>query len=210
MDLEEFSYEEPSQRPPTILAVGRLIEKKGFGDLIDACSILAGRGKDFQCRICGDGILHDELTAQIDRLGLADRVELSGPRPRGEIIAAIRRSAVVATPCVVGSDGNRDGLPTILLEAMALGTPCVSTDVTGIPEVVQHEQTGLIATQHDPSSLADQIERLLDNPALGVTLAERARQLIETEFDIQQNTTQMREIFLRPSPEPIPQVTEVA
>ncbi len=208
LDLDEFSYEEPSQRPPVVLAVGRLIEKKGFADLIDACAVLAGHGRDFQCQICGEGTLHDELAAQIDRLGLAERVALLGPRPRGEIIAAIRHSAVVATPCVVGSDGNRDGLPTVLLEAMALGTPCVSTNVTGIPELVQHEQTGLIAAQHDPSSLAEQIERLLDNSGLGVTLAERARQLIQTDFDIHQNTRQMREIFLRPSPEPAPRVTE--
>ncbi|MEE8155581.1 MAG: glycosyltransferase family 4 protein, partial [Phycisphaerales bacterium] len=208
LDLDEFSYEPPSQRPPVVLAVGRLIEKKGFADLIDACAVLAGHGRDFQCQICGEGTLHDELAAQIDRLGLAERVALLGPRPRGEIIAAIRHSAVVATPCVVGSDGNRDGLPTVLLEAMALGTPCVSTNVTGIPELVQHEQTGLIAAQHDPSSLAEQIERLLDNSGLGVTLAERARQLIQTDFDIHQNTRQMREIFLRPSPEPAPRVTE--
>ncbi len=91
---------------------------------------------------------------------------------------------------------------------MALGTPCVSTNVTGIPELVQHERTGLIAAQHDSSSLADQIERLLDNPALGVALAECARQLIQTKFDIHQNTRQMREIFLRPSPEPAPRVKE--
>ncbi|MEE9129374.1 MAG: glycosyltransferase family 4 protein [Phycisphaerales bacterium] len=208
LDLDEFSYEEPSRRPPVVLAVGRLIEKKGFADLIDACAILAGQGRDFHCQIFGKGTLHDELAAQIQRLGLADRVALLGPRPRGEIIAAIRRSAVVAAPCVLGSDGNRDGLPTVLLEAMALGTPCVSTNVTGIPELVQHEQTGLIATQHDSSSLADQIERLFDNRALGVTLAERARQLIQTEFDIHQNTRQMREVFLHPSPEPAPRAME--
>jgi len=208
LDLDEFSYEKPSRRPPVVLAIGRLIEKKGFADLIDACAILAGQGRDFQCQIVGEGVLHDELAAQIERLGLADRVVLLGPRPRGEIIAAIHRCAVVAAPCVVGSDGNRDGLPTVLLEAMALGTPCVSTNVTGIPELVQHEQTGLIATQHDSSSLAEQIERLLDTPALGVALAECARQLIQTEFDIHQNTRQMREIFLRPSPEPAPRVKE--
>lgn len=174
----------------------------------DACAILAGHGRDFRCQIFGEGVLRDELAAQIERLGLADRVALLGPRPRGEIIAAIRRAAVVAAPCVVGSDGNRDGLPTVLLEAMALGTPCVSTNVTGIPELVQHERTGLIAAQHDSSSLAEQIERLLDNPALGVALAERARQLIQTEFDIHRNTRQMREIFLHPSPKPAPRVKE--
>jgi colanic acid/amylovoran biosynthesis glycosyltransferase len=102
---------------------------------------------------------------------------------------------VFAAPCVVSDDGNRDGLPTVLLEAMALGTPCVSTDVTGIPEVLRDGETGLMVPQHDPGAVAAAIERLLDDRELGIRLAERARRLIEDEFDIDRNAARIRAVF---------------
>jgi glycosyltransferase involved in cell wall biosynthesis len=111
------------------------------------------------------------------------------------VIRIVQEAAVFAAPCIIGNDGNRDGLPTVLLEAMSLGTPCISTDVTGIPEVIQDGETGLIVPQHDPESLADAIEKLLDSPGLRTELAERARALIERDFDIHRNTAQMRRIF---------------
>ena len=107
----------------------------------------------------------------------------------------LRDAAVFAAPCVVGADGNRDGLPTVLLEAMAVGTPCVATDVTGIPEVVQHEKTGLLTGQHDANGLAEALARLLDAADERVALARRARQLIEREFDVVPNSGRLREIF---------------
>lgn len=196
LDLAEFSYEDPIERKPLILGVGRLVEKKGFAPLIDACSILEKKGRSFDCQIIGDGLLRDELAKLIVARDLSHRVTLVGPRPRGDIIKAMRQSAMIAAPCVVGSDGNRDGLPTVLLEAMALGTPCISTDVTGIPEVIHHEQTGLVVEQNDSWALANEIDRLLDDPELRVRLARSARKLIEAEFNIHHNTQTMREILL--------------
>jgi glycosyltransferase involved in cell wall biosynthesis len=171
------------------------VEKKGFADLIDACAILANKGCDFHCEIIGTGELEDDLYAQIERLGLNDRVEMIGPRPQGEVIAHLQTAAVFAAPCVVGEDGNRDGLPTVLLEAMALGTPCIATDVTGIPEVLRDGETGLMVPQHDPARLADAIERLLNDRALGQRLATEARDLIEQSFDIHRNTAKLRALF---------------
>src|SRR5262249_30826288 len=142
LDLERFPFEVPRDRPARIISVGRLIEKKGFGDLIEACGMLARRGRPFHCQIIGTGELKSDLRAPIERLRLQDQVELLGARPQLEVIQHVRSAAVFAAPCVVGQDGNRDGLPTVLLEAMALGTPCVSTDVTGIPEVVRDGETG--------------------------------------------------------------------
>ncbi len=195
LDLQQYGYRAPLDRPRDIIAVGRLVEKKGFDDLIDACTLLAQRGHDFRCRIIGMGPLEAELRARIARLGLEDRVELLGPRPQGEVRDLVQAAAVFAAPCVVGGDGNRDGLPTVLLEAMALGTPCVSTGVTGIPEVVRDGETGLLVDEHDPSTLAVAIERLLQDGALRVELAERARGLIEKDFDIVRNTAAMRELW---------------
>src|SRR5262249_5670903 len=107
----------------------------------------------------------------------------------------MQRAAVFALPCIVSADGDRDGLPNVLFEAMALGTPCVATDVTGIPEILHDGKTGLMVHQHDPTELAQAIERLLVDAELRVQLASGARQLIEAEFDIRRNAAQRRAIF---------------
>jgi glycosyltransferase involved in cell wall biosynthesis len=195
LDLQNFPFTAPCERPPTIVAVGRLVEKKGFADLIDACAILATRGVAFKCEIIGTGELEADLEAQIDRLGMRERVELLGPRPQSDVCKHVGGAALFAAPCVVGSDGNRDGLPTVLLEAMALGTPCISTDVTGIPEVLTNEVTGLMVPQHDPATLAGAIERLLSDAKLRVSLARNARALIEEEFSADRNAARLRELF---------------
>jgi glycosyltransferase involved in cell wall biosynthesis len=195
LDLGEFPYRPPADRPPVIVSVGRLVEKKGFADLIDACALLAARGREFRCRIVGTGALRGELQARIDRHGLGGRVELCGPRPQNEIARQIQAAAVLAAPCVVAGDGDRDGLPNVIQEALALGTPVVSTDVTGIPEVVRDGETGLLVPQFDPPALAEALGRLLADPGLRVRLAEAARRLIEAEFDIHRNTARRRDLF---------------
>ncbi|MHC5027728.1 MAG: glycosyltransferase family 4 protein [Planctomycetota bacterium] len=156
LDLDEFAYEPPIDRAPLVVGVGRLVEKKGFGDLIDACGLLADQGRDFRCEIVGDGVLRDELEARVV---------------------------------------DRDGLPTVLLESMALGTPCVATAVTGIPELIHDERSGLIAPQHDPRGLADCIARILDDRELGVRLASEGRRMIERSFDIHTNAAAIRSLF---------------
>lgn len=200
LELDRFPYSTPAGRPPTIVAVGRLVEKKGFADLIEACAILRRRGTNFRCEIIGTGEEEPALRARISRLGLEDRVELPGPRPQREMIQHLRDAAVFAAPCVVGADGNRDGLPTVLLEAMALGTPCVSTDVTGIPEVLRHGETGLMVPQHDPPALASALGRLLADKVLRVRLAETARRQIEARFDVHRNAALVREAFEATTP----------
>jgi glycosyltransferase involved in cell wall biosynthesis len=195
LDLEEFPYRPPGDRPPVILAVGRLVEKKGFGDVVEACSLLAGRGRAFRCRIIGTGLLQGELQAQIDRLGLREQVELVGPLPQGEVSREIHGAAALAMPCVIAKDGDRDGLPNVIQEALALGTPVVSTDVTGIPEVVRDGETGLQVPQYDPPALAAALDRLLADPELRVRLASGGRRLIEAEFNIHHNTARRRAMF---------------
>jgi glycosyltransferase involved in cell wall biosynthesis len=195
LDLEEFPYLSPHDRTPQILAVGRLVDKKGFADLIDACGILAKRGRKFSCRIVGSGPLQAKLQSRIDQLVLHDRVALVGSLPQGEVIKEMQRAAALAAPCIVSPDGDRDGLPNVIQEALALGTPVVSTDVTGIPEVVRHLDTGVQVPQRNPKALADALERLLENADLRVQLASAGRRLIEAEFDIRRNTARRREIF---------------
>jgi colanic acid/amylovoran biosynthesis glycosyltransferase len=195
LDLEEFPFQPPWDRQPLVLAIGRFVEKKGFTDLVDACALLATRGKLFKCRLIGTGLLKDEIRTQVHRLKLENQVELVGPRPQSEVIKEIQSAAVLAAPCVIGRDGDRDGLPNVIQEALALGTPVVSTDVTGIPEVIRDGQTGLIVPHRDPASLAAAIERLFADPGLRVRLASNGRRLIEAEFDIRRNTERRRRIF---------------
>ncbi|PIG93631.1 glycosyltransferase [Gloeocapsopsis sp. IPPAS B-1203] len=195
LDLNQFTYASPQNRPLRIIAIGRLIEKKGFTYLIEACDLLRSRGYEFECHIVGAGDLRDNLSAQIEALNLQSYVELIGPRPQSEIIDIVQSAAVLAAPCVVGTDSNRDGIPTVLLEAMALGTPCVSTDVTGIPEILRHQETGLMVPQHDAIALSKALEKLLTDAQLRVQLATQARQLIEANFDIHCNAAHLRTIF---------------
>jgi glycosyltransferase involved in cell wall biosynthesis len=195
LDLDQFPYSSPEQRESMICAIGRLVEKKGFCDLITACQQLKLQGINFQCEIIGDGELKHELQQQINDLELKDIVTLKGSLPQQEIKQHLRQAAVFAAPCVVGEDGNRDGLPTVLLESMALGTPCVSTDVTGIPEVILDGQTGLMVEQRNPKSLAGALERLLKQTQLRVSLSQQARLLIESQFNIHTNAKKIRAQF---------------
>jgi colanic acid/amylovoran biosynthesis glycosyltransferase len=193
LDLERFSPNGAApDQPPVVLGVGRLIEKKGFGTLIRACALLRDRGVDFRCVIVGKGPLAGELATLVDELGLRDRVELAGPEPREEVLDRYRRASVVVAPCVVGSDGNRDGLPTVLVEAMAIGVPVVSTDVTGIPELVEDGLTGLVVRQHDPVALAAAVARIVTDPARAAALARAGRERVEEQFDLRRNVSELR------------------
>jgi len=202
LQVGALPFSEPIDRPRRIISVGRLIEKKGFEYLIDACALLAQSGCEFLCDIIGDGERYAELGTRIERHALSGRVRLLGAMPQEEVLAALRESAVFAAPCVIGADGNRDGLPTVLLEAMAVGTPCVSTDVTGIPEAIIDGETGDIVPQHDAANLAKAIERLLNDPPRGRRYAVNARRLVEERFDIDRNTAQMRQLFGGAAPVP--------
>ncbi|MDO5370900.1 glycosyltransferase family 4 protein [Paracoccus sp. (in: a-proteobacteria)] len=195
LDLDRFAWQPPKDDAAGILAVGRLVEKKGFHILIEAMLILKERGVTARCDIIGAGEDEMRLQNQIASCGLKDTVRLVGPMPQRDIIGRMRNAAVFACPCVVSRDGNRDGLPTVLVEAMALGLPVVSTDVVGIPELVRDNETGFCVEGGDPLALADAMERLLGDAALRQRLSRDARALIEAEFEINRNAARQREIF---------------
>ena len=199
LDLEAFPFCHGPIQDNRIVAVGRLVPKKGFSVLIDAMRLLAGAGVQVGCDIIGGGELEQDLTVQIRSHGLTDRIRLLGPRPQCEVKKRISQAVLMAAPCVIGDDGNRDGLPTVITESLALGTPCVATDVTGIPEIIRDNETGLIVKQGCPQELATAIKRLLDKPELRFRLAGNGRRLIEREFDIHQNVAKIRELFPSPS-----------
>ena len=195
LDLDLFQYSPPTGHSRNIVAVGRLVPKKGFSHLLDACRVLVDKGVEFTCDIIGSGELESELKHQIANLSLADHVKMRGPLPQNVVLEMISSSAVLAAPCVVGPDGNRDGLPTVITESLALGTPCVSTDVTGIPEIIRHGETGILVSQGCPDELANELERLLSDNQLCLSLAENARRLVEREFDARKNVGRIRDLF---------------
>jgi glycosyltransferase involved in cell wall biosynthesis len=200
LDLQQFHPNGTRPDPvPLVLAVGRLVEKKGIRDLIDACAILRDRGITFRCAIVGSGSEELELRMRIASLRLEPFVELPGPMPREDLVKLYPRASVVVAPCVIGSDGNRDGLPTVLIEAMALGVPVISTAVTGIPELVQHGVTGNIAAQGDPNDLANAIEDALTNRTEAQTWAAAGRRLIEQRFDLRENVASLKALLEKAS-----------
>lgn len=175
------------QLPPLILSVGRLRAKKGLDTLIDACGVLRSRGEPFRCEIVGYGEEHDRLLAKIVRQGLTGVVSLTGKQPRDKVIEAYARAAVYVQPSRIAQDGDRDGIPNVLLEAMAMGVPVVASSVSGIPELINHERNGLLVAPDNPQALADAMTRVLNAPALGAALAREARASVVERFDNDRN-----------------------
>lgn len=197
IDLDEFRPTRPVLRPRVIVGVGRLVEKKGFHHLLDAVALLRDQHQQVRLHLIGGGVEEAALRAQACRLDLRDRVTFHGPLTQAETRELVRGAAALAAPCIVGADGNRDGLPTVVLEALALGTPVVSTPVTGIPEAVIHDRTGLLVPAGDVGSLADALARLLDDPALRCRLAEAGRRHVEEHFDTRVNGTLLHDLLHR-------------
>jgi len=186
INLENFSRREKNQAqsPLAILAVGRCVPKKGFADLLSAFETLDQNGLDWRGTIAGDGPLLDELKAYAEELGITERLEFLGSVPQKRIMELIETSDVFVLPSVPVSDGDIDGIPVSLMEAMAMGCPVVSTYVSGIPELITDEKSGLLVQPNDPKALAVAIERLAKDPELYTHVAEGGRREVEENFNL--------------------------
>jgi len=201
LDIAQFNFQLPTEVvsvEPVILSVARLVEKKGLGDLIAAADILRRRGRVFRLEIIGGGPLREPLKAQAKRLGLADRVRLPGAQAHDAVCLAYQRASVFVLPCVVASNGDRDGIPNVLLEAMASGVPVVSTPVSGIPELIESERDGLLVPPNDPAGLAEAIDKLLASQELRESLARAARSKIESSFSLDASAERLLALFGQP------------
>jgi glycosyltransferase involved in cell wall biosynthesis len=181
----------PSQRPsrtsPRLLSVGRLVPKKGFGVLLQSLAMLKQRGTSFRCTIVGGGPLGGPLRDQIRALGLEGQVELLPPMSQAELIEHYRTADLFVLACEVQGDGDRDGIPNVIVEALAMEIPVVSTRVSGIPECVEDGVNGILVPEKDPRALADGIARLLAEPELARAYGRAGRRKIESEFDALRN-----------------------
>ncbi len=194
LDFSAYDARRQPSQPPMLLSVGQLKEKKGHLDLVRACAVLRDHGRDVQCVIVGEGPMHDELASAIAEQGLADRVHLVGALPHTEVVEHLRRAYAFVLPCVIASDGDRDGIPNAILEAMAMAVPVISTPVSGIPEVIAGDR-GVQVQPHDPSGLAVAIEELLDQRSRASTIGEAGREFVLEEFEINRNAQRLLDLF---------------
>jgi len=195
LDLAEFRRADFSAASPAIIAIGRLIEKKGFADLIHACRSLKDRGKSFRCEIIGEGPLEKELRMQINQFNLQNCVQLLGAKPQHEIAEHLAAGTVFVLPSVIDPDGGRDNLPTVIMEAMATGLPVISTAIGGIPEMVVENETGILVSPGDPGALASAIEKVIIDLSFARHLGEQGQKRAANLFSIEKNARSLIRIF---------------
>jgi len=198
LDLARFVPSENPLKPavPLILSVGRLVEKKGFHFLIEACRMLKDKGYDFQCQIIGGaGTEQDRLKNLIVALGLEQTVTLLPAMTQEGLLVKYGQATAFALPCQVLADGDRDGIPNVLVEAMAMKLPVVSTPISGIPELIENDVNGLMIPPQNSRSLAVALETLLNDVELQARLGEAARQKVCRHFDVQRNVLALKKLF---------------
>jgi glycosyltransferase involved in cell wall biosynthesis len=190
---------DPPEAPatPMLLSVGRLVEKKGFPVLIEACRLLKDKGYRFECQIIGaPGPCAQQVASLIHELGLEDTVALRPALTQEELRHVYQRATLFVLPCQIAENDDRDGIPNVLVEAMASGLPVVSTNISGIPELIEHGVDGLLTPQKDARAVADAVGRLLDAPALRRELGGAAREKVCRSFDAESNVLALHRLFL--------------
>ena len=180
---------------PHLLCVARLVEKKGVDLLLRAVAQLRGRHVELTCKVIGEGPLRQELERLRAELGLEAVVDLPGALPHEAVSAEMAAADLFVLPCRVTANGDRDALPTVLLEAMAHGLACVSTPVGGVAEIVEHRRTGLLVPVDNPWALAGALEDLLARPDRRRALGDAGRRRAEALFDRRRSVARLHGWF---------------
>lgn len=199
VDLSRFvpPPDRPAGTVPTLTSVGRLVEKKGYVDLLHALALVKSAGGDFRCSIVGSGPLRQTLHQLRDELELRDRVQLVDSLDQDQVIDRLRATDIFILTPRVAADGDRDGIPNVLVEAMAMGLPVVTTNAGGVTELVQHGVNGLVANVGDPGAVADLVGALLAEPVRRRRLGAAAKLTVERDFDVDVAAREL-ELVLRP------------
>lgn len=192
----------PAAPPWRVLTVARLTAKKGLDTVLDALGRLAGEGLDFTYDLVGAGEERQALESRARRLGIADRVTFHGGLPHDAVLELYRRAHVFVLGCRVLRNGDRDGVPNVLVEAMAMGVPVAATNVSALPELARDGETALTCPSDDPAALAGALGRLFADPALRARLAGAARELVAREFDGAANARTLAGVFAREAGRP--------
>lgn len=195
IDLAKFNSIKRGPMAGNMVCVAKLIEKKGYDTAIRACDVLNKMGIDFKYRIVGDGPLGPHLKALVKQLGLNDRVEFLGRRPNDQLLTLFGEACLFLMPCKTARNGDMDGIPVAMMEAMACRVPVVSTMISGIPELVENGVNGMLVKEKDVDALADSIKNLLSDMGKLRKYGEAARQKVFVEFNIMENAKQLRKLF---------------
>lgn len=185
----------PADGKVRLLSVARLVEKKGIEFAVRAVARMTDRYPGVEYTIVGDGPLGASLTRLAEQLGVADRVKLVGGKNRDEVIRAMRGAHALLAPSVTSVDGDQEGIPVVLMEAMATGLPVLSTYHSGIPELVEDGTTGYLVAERDDEGLAKKLVRLFEDPAAYERIAAAARDRVERGFDIAKLNDRLLEVF---------------
>ncbi len=178
-----------------LVCIASLEEYKGHVYLVKACSLLARQGLRFRCGLIGGGVLERKLKELVHAEGLTDHIHFHGRLPQAEVREILAVSDLLVLPSVITSRGKMEGLPVVLMEAMALETPVVTTGISGIPELVRHEKTGILVPEKDVEALAAGIRRQLENPEQAAAMARAGRRLVIQEFDLRKNADEIAALF---------------
>lgn len=191
--------------PPLLGSIGRMVEKKGFHQLIKACAILKRQGIAFHLEMAGHGPMKEALQQRVLDLGLSAEVTFKGALPHTEVPGWLTGLDAFVLPCRRDDQGDMDGIPVVLMEAMASGVPVVSTAISGIPELIDDGTTGLLCEPDNEDDLAESLKLLLAHPDLRKSLAENGRGKVEAEFHQGANTAALARLIRRASfPRPFP------
>ena len=182
---------ENGKQPFTIVCVGTLHEVKGQAYLLEACANLQKKGLDFICHLVGDGPDRQALTSLAEQSGISARVRFHGQQPREKIAELLQQADVLVAPSVPTSDGRREGIPVVLIEAMSSGVPVIASNLSGIPELVINEKTGLLTPPRDSAAITNALERYYREPALRQHLGNAGRQMVTEEFDLYKNAARL-------------------
>lgn len=180
--------------PVTIVSVGRAVEKKGLDTLLEALALLPGHLAWRFIHIGGGEKLGD-LKALATKLGIADRIEWKGALAQEEVLAHYRQADLFALACRIAADGDRDGLPNVLVEASSQRLPCVTTAVSGIPELITDGDNGLLVEPDDPRALAEALSRAITDPGLRDRLGAVAEHRVRHHFDHHASIGQLVDLF---------------
>jgi len=197
LDLSEFTQADFAAAVPLIISVGRLVEKKGFANLIAACRILSEANCNFRCEIIGEGPLRDALTTQIAEYNLDAYVRLVGAQSQAEVRRRLTGARLFALPCTIEAAGGSDNFPTVIAEAMASGLPVVSSPIAGIPEMVEDGVTGRLVAPGDASALAKAMKEFLTDPERAREFGILGRQVAQEKFAVASSVTALLRIFDR-------------
>ena len=186
IDCRRFAMKDDNDatgRPVRVLAIGRLVEKKGFADAISAVAHLLRSGRRIELTIIGDGPLRAALQAQIDAEGASEVIRLLGAQPQSVVVETLRSSDILVAPSVTAASGDEDAPVNSLKEAMAVGLPVVATRHGGIPELVEDGRSGYLVAERDPAALADRLATLMDSPQGWRAMGRAGRAKVVAEFD---------------------------